>query len=223
MNKAWSEQNKRMQTLLKKATFPQGVAELLALRDALEAEMLSWKSSLSREDFSAMPFPGAEGYHSKTVAYSIWHIMRIEDIVVNTLICQEEEAFFAGDFQKKTGSPIITTGNELQGDEIAAFSRTLDIDALYGYVRAVREGTDRWLRGLRFEELKRRFSDEDKERIRRLRVVSPHESAAWLIDYWGGKDVAGLIKMPLSRHWIMHIEAAGRIIGGIKKAGPGKR
>ena len=25
------------------------------------------------------------------------------------------------------------------------------------------------------------------------------------------KDISGLIKMPLSRHWIMHIEAANRI------------
>lgn len=37
------------------------------------------------------------------------------------------------------------------------------------------------------------------------------ESAVWLIDYWCSKDISGLIKMPLSRHWIMHIEAANRI------------
>ncbi|MDD6401173.1 MAG: phage head-tail adapter protein, partial [Lachnospiraceae bacterium] len=36
-------------------------------------------------------------------------------------------------------------------------------------------------------------------------------SAVWLIDYWCSKDISGLIKMPLSRHWIMHIEAANRI------------
>ena len=35
--------------------------------------------------------------------------------------------------------------------------------------------------------------------------------AFWLIDYWCGKDVKGLIQMPFSRHWIMHIEAMCRI------------
>ena len=55
------------------------------------------------------------------------------------------------------------------------------------------------------------FDDEDKERIRKLDVVSNDEDAIWLIDYWCSKDIKGLIKMPLSRHWIMHIEAANRI------------
>lgn len=35
--------------------------------------------------------------------------------------------------------------------------------------------------------------------------------AYWLIDYWCGKDIRGLIQMPLSRHWIMHLEACLRI------------
>ncbi len=29
------------------------------------------------------------------------------------------------------------------------------------------------------------------------------------------RKMQALLKMPLSRHWIMHIEAAGRIICGI--------
>ena len=216
MNRAWAEQNKEMQALLKKATFPQGIDALLSLREELAAEMRRWRETLQDADYSAQPFPGAKGYHSKTVAYSIWHIIRIEDIVVHSLILEEEEVLFSGGFLEKTGSPIITTGNELAGEEIAAFSRALDVDGLQAYAEAVRESTDRWLRTLRYEDLKRRFSQEDQERLRRLGTVSREESAEWLIGYWCGKDVAGLIKMPLSRHWIMHIEAADRIISRIK-------
>ena len=217
MHTEWSKQNKKMQSLLKKATFAQGIGELIALRETLMGEMRSWRTVLSEADYSEIPFINAEGYHSKTVAYSIWHIMRIEDIVVNTLIRGGEEILFSGDFHRKTGSPIITTGNELKKAEIAAFSRQLDIPALYDYAQAVRESTDAWLSAIDYEALKRRFSEEDKERIRRLGVVSAAEDAAWLIDYWCGKDVSGLIKMPLSRHWIMHIEAAERIINKLKK------
>ena len=217
MNQAWSEQNKKMQALLKKASLDQGMEELIRLRQSLMAEMQSWRAVLSEEDYSKMPFPNAEGYHSKTVAYSIWHILRIEDIVVNTLIRQREEILFSGGFQGKILSPIITTGNELTKEQIAEFSKKLDISALYDYAEAVREDTDRWLRSLEFEETKRRFSEADRERIRKLQVVSPDEKAAWLVDYWCEKDVAGLIRMPLSRHWIMHVEAAGRIIGRIKR------
>lgn len=216
MNKAWSDQNKEMQALLKKATFAQGIEALISLRASLEEEMLSWRGKLTDADYSAFPFPGAKGYHSKTVAYSIWHIMRIEDIVVRSLILEEEEVLFSGGFVEKIGSSIITTGNELEGGQIAAFSRKLNVDALYAYARAVREKTDLWLRGIKYEDLKRRFSDADQTRLRGLHVVSPAESADWLIPYWCGKDVAGLIKMPLSRHWIMHIEAADRIIAHVR-------
>ncbi|MBR5110290.1 MAG: phage head-tail adapter protein [Clostridia bacterium] len=215
MNKEWSEQNKKMQGLLKKATFDQGIEALISLRGTLMAQMQSWRGKLKDSDYSKMPFPNAEGYHSKTVAYSIWHIMRIEDIVVNTLIRSREEVLFSGDCRRKTGSPIITTGNELVKEQIAAFSQKLNIDGLYDYAESVQKDTDAWLLSLRCEDLKQRFLDGDKERIRAKGVVSPEESAAWLIDYWCGKDVAGLIKMPLSRHWIMHIEAAERIIGKI--------
>ena len=49
------------------------------------------------------------------------------------------------------------------------------------------------------------------EKLRATGCVSESESANWLIEYWCGKDVLGLIRMPFSRHWIMHIEAMRRI------------
>ena len=42
-------------------------------------------------------------------------------------------------------------------------------------------------------------------------------NAAWLIDYWCGKDFRRLVQMLFSRHWIMHIEAALRIAGKLRK------
>ena len=50
-----------------------------------------------------------------------------------------------------------------------------------------------------------------KEKLIRSKCVDEDENAFWLIDYWCGKDVKGLIQMPFSRHWIMHIEVMRRI------------
>lgn len=211
MNKEWSEKNKAMQSLLKKNTFNEGICELTELRDELMCEILSWKS-LSREDFCAIPFLNADGYHSKTVAYSLWHIFRIEDIVVNSLIRNTDEVLLGSKYAQKMHAPIITTGNELKGMEIVAFSQKLDIDVLYEYIKDVKETTDSWLETLDFSMLKTVFDDSDRERLKALKVVSTDADAAWLIDYWCSKDIKGLIKMPLSRHWIMHIEASLRII-----------
>ena len=210
MNQEWSELNKTMQLQLKKEeSFSDGINTLLILRQKLMEELLSMKKELATEDFAAMPFPNAKGYHCKTIAYSIWHIFRIEDIVVHSLILQEKE--IVRDHQASIGAPIITTGNELADGQIVEFSKMLDIDALYAYALAVKESTDEWLQQLTYRELKRKFSDVDKLRLQALQVVSTDENACWLIDFWCGKNIRGLIQMPLSRHWIMHIEASIRI------------
>lgn len=211
MNREWSDKNKLAQSKLKKATFYDGINEFLKLREMLMQEMLSQKKLLSSDDYCAIPFINADGYHSKTVAYSIWHIIRIEDIVVNSLIRREKEVLYENNFDKKIGADIITTGNELVKQEIAEFSKKLNIEALYEYALSVKASTDEWLKSIHYEDIKKKFGDDDKKRISELGVVSDDESAVWLIDYWCNKDISGLIKMPLSRHWIMHIEAANRI------------
>lgn len=106
---------------------------------------------------------------------------------------------------------IITTGNELVKEQIADFSKMLDINVLYEYICAVKTNTDKWLTEIDYSDLKTKFNELDKGQIGHLNVVSNDQNAIWLIEYWCNKDVKGLIQMPLSRHWIMHIEAAIRI------------
>ena len=212
MNKDWSDKNKKMQALIgKELTFAEGIDLLIDLRNDLLTQISYIVNGYPEEAFYQMPFAGADGYHSKTLAYSMWHIFRIEDIVAHTLIKGDEQVLFTGGWQKKTGSPLSTTGNELSGDEIAEFSKKLDVKVLFDYCKAVMNSTNELLRGLSYKDLKRRFSEEDKNRVLDCKCVSTDENAAWLVDYWCKKDVRGLIKMPFSRHWIMHIEAMCRI------------
>lgn len=212
MNKEWSELNKSMQLQLKKKdTYEDGIAVLFELRNSLWDELLSFKKDLKREDFDAIPYINADGYHSKTIAYSLWHIFRIEDICAHTLVKGDEQVFFSKGYDKKINSPIITTGNELVKQEIADFSKQLDLKELYSYMLDVKKSTEKILKGLSFEDTKKKISDDRRKELEDLHVVSEDESAVWLIDYWCKKDVRGLIQMPFSRHWIMHIEACGRI------------
>ena len=218
MNREWSELNKSVQTLLKKRdTYGEGLERLFELRGKLWDVICSFRSELSREDFCAIPFIGADGYHSKTIAYSLWHIFRIEDITAHTLIAGDEQVFFRGGYQERTGSPIITTGNELSGRQISDFSEQLDTAGLYDYISEVKTDTERILRSLPFDSLKQKMTAERREQLLSLDVVSSDENAAWLIDYWCGKDVRGLIQMPFSRHWIMHVEACLRIREKLRK------
>ena len=212
MNKEWSELNKAMQVQMrKKDTYKIGVDTLLSLRSQLMKTLVSFKEELCREAFNSIPFINADGYHSKTIAYSIWHIFRIEDIVAHTVINEDEQVFFAGNYQERINSPIITTGNELVKQQIADFSKQLNLEELYSYIFEVRESTEKILKQLSYDELKRKIPEERKGYLKSLNVVNDNEEVIWLIDYWCKKDIRGLIQMPLSRHWIMHTEACLRI------------
>ena len=212
MNKEWSELNKTMQLQLKKEeSWQAGIDTLINLRNQLMDVLLSFKNDLKRKDFDAIPFINANGYHCKTIGYSIWHIFRIEDIVSHTLINGDDQIFFSGNYQKRIHSPIVTTGNELVKQQIADFSRQLDLDELYAYITEVKKSTEKILKELPYDRLKWKISKERKENLKSLHVVSTDEKAYWLIDYWCGKDIRGLIQMPFSRHWIMHVEACLKI------------
>ena len=53
----------------------------------------------------------------------------------------DEQIFFKENYQKRLNSPIITTGNELAGEEIELFSQKLSIEELYNYIIDVDKST----------------------------------------------------------------------------------
>ncbi|MCR5284323.1 MAG: DUF3795 domain-containing protein [Treponema sp.] len=212
MDKNWSEKNKKMQALIaKEVTFADGIKNFLELRAEIFEQITSIINTFPPVAFYQMPFGVGKGTQHTTLAWSLWHLFRIEDIVVHSLILKDEQVLIVGGWLSKTKSPVITTGNELDGDAMIEFSKLLDIKAVYEYCQAVMEATNEMLGQLKFADLKKSFTAEDKERLRATGCVSTDESSAWLIDYWCGKNIKGLIQMPFSRHWIMHVEAMRRI------------
>ena len=120
MRTEWSDRNKTIQKLLgKEDTYKEGIDLLIEFRRELFEQITQIVNGFPREAFYQMPFAGANGYHSKTLVYSICHIFRIEDIVAHTLIQDDEQILFSGGYREKIGCDIITTGNELKGEELA--------------------------------------------------------------------------------------------------------
>ena len=103
-------------------------------------------------------------------------------------------------------SSIITTGNELSNEQMIEFSKVLNIQELYNYAKLVKENSEKMMLELSFEQTKSKIPEEKKEYLRTLKVADD-----WLIEYWCDKNVRGLLQMPFSRHWIMHVEACWKI------------
>lgn len=219
MNREWSDLcTLKQEQLKKKETFEEGINNLLLLRSTLLKQMNQFRNEISCEEFSEMPFINAKGYENKTVAYSLYHVFRIEDIVTNTIIRKKEEIFFLKDYQKRMNASIITTGNELVKEQIREFSAKLNLDELYNYINEVDQSTTKLIQSFKLEDMKIKMTEEDKKAVRSLHVVSEDPCAEWLVNYWCDKNILGLVQTPLSRHWLMHIKPCFKIIEKIKKS-----
>ena len=196
----------------KETTFDFGKLKLLELRREIEGIYTYIFNTCNNEDFSKMPLST-----DKTIAYYIYHLVRIEDITSNTVICGEEQIFFRNGYYKSIKSPIITTGNEIRRENLIEFSSMLDIEQLKRYAFDVIKNTNNIIKEMTYEESKIKVSKERKEALLKLNTVSTDEEAFWLVDYWCKKTQAGLLLMPFSRHQILHLNGCLRIIKKIHK------
>lgn len=80
-------------------------------------------------------------------------------------------------------------------DQIADFSKQLNLKELYSYIFEVRDSAEKIIYSLSYDELKKIISEDRKEYLKSLNAVSNDKNAIWLIDYWCGKDILGLIQM----------------------------
>jgi hypothetical protein len=141
-----------------------------------------------------------------SVAWIIWHIARCEDITMNLLVAGSPQVLNQGGWVDRINSPICHTGNEMDVVDVARFSDALDIDALRAYRVAVGRETREIVKQLEPEDLKRKVDPVRLQRVWDEGAVI--EAAGYIVDYWGGRDVAGLLLMPASRHHIVHLNEA---------------
>jgi hypothetical protein len=60
-------------------------------------------------------------------------------------------------------------------------------------------------------DLKRKMKAERLQRILAEGAVLNVEGGNWLIDFWGRKDVAGILLMPVTQHQLVHINESIRL------------
>ena len=123
---------------------------------------------------------------------------------MNILVANDEQ-LFGDEWQKQLNASITDTGNALSDDEIMELSQQFNIEKLIEYRNVVGQKTRAIVQSLSLGDMKRKVSAQGLERIKQIGGVTSQEGSLWLLDYWGGKDVAGLLLMPPTRHLIMHL------------------
>lgn len=209
--KSWNEKLKNFKSIiLKSDKFQEAVELFLELHAMVHCSEMSNINSVTFEDelwegLDELTIRSAVNEKGRTIAYGLWHSARIEDITMNVLVNNSKQIIYTENWIEKINSTIISTGNELSAEEILEFSKNINIEQLKNYRIAVGRKTEEIIKNLEPQDMKRKVKKEDLERIIDERSVSKDESAVWLIDFWGRKNVAGLLLMPAARHHVVHI------------------
>lgn len=140
-----------------------------------------------------------------TIAWNLWHITRIEDLIVNVLIAGSAQEFNVGQWHSKLGVKVTDTGNAMSDEEIIDLSNHINMSELRSYRIAVGKMTKEVISNLKASDMRQKVQPDRLERILNEGGVIEGEESRWLLDFWGKKRTAGLILMPLTRHQIVHI------------------
>ena len=154
---------------------------------------------LTDQEYAVMPKSKDE-----TIGWVVWHIARIEDLTMNILVGRRNQ-IFNEDWKKRLHVSITDTGNALQDEEIMALSKEADIQELLKYRNEVGRQTRELVQSLTPEDMRRKVSGDDLDRILNEGGVTRQEESFWLLDFWRKKDVAGLLLMPPTRHVMLHL------------------
>lgn len=207
----WNEKQTHLREILLKADrFDEAMKLCLEQHSMVHPSEMSGANVVTFEDelwkgLDEATFRTAVGVKGRTVAYGMWHSARIEDITMNILVAGSNQVIDSDNWLARINSNIYDTGNAMNADEIMEFSKSINMNELRNYRIAVGRRTREIIQGLRPADLKRKFDAATLEKIFDIGAVSRHEAASWLVDFWGRKNVAGILLMPVTRHHVVHI------------------
>jgi len=145
-----------------------------------------------------------------SILWDIWHITRIEDLISN-IAMGNKETIFNSEIQKKLNIDIQDTGNAMTIPEIELLNKNINITALKEYRVKVGKSTRKILESLEYTDMKKKVQPEHLKKIKLNGGVTDDPGSKWLLDFWGRKNIFGLIMMPITRHQMVHLNDCIRI------------
>ena len=213
--KAWNDRHKDLRKALTSGRSPQTAIDLFLVQHGMvhsarvsrtglhsfEDEILE---GMSGEQIRRIP---QNCHHS--VAWVLWHLARIEDVTMNILVADSVQLAREGDWFRKLNIDHHHTGNAMSDAQVVELSDTVDIKALRAYRVAVGRRTRKIVKTLSLDDFAEGVDPGRIQRIRDEGAVLPE--AEGIIRYWAGKDIAGLLLMPPTRHSFLHLNEARRL------------
>jgi len=207
--KQWNAQHAALRRLLAgKPDLPQVLAVFLPHHAAVHCARLDRHRDWSFQDEALDQLTPAQmraipSGQPHSAAWLLWHITRIEDATMNSLLAGSPQVFFDGAWAARLETDYIDTGNAMTAEDIARLSQTVNLQALLAYRLAVGKRTRAIVRRLAPQALVGRPLPERLQHLAGSAQVRPE--AAGVLAYWGGHPAANLLLMPATRHGFLHL------------------
>jgi hypothetical protein len=136
-----------------------------------------------------------------SIVWHLWHMTRIEDVAVNTLLQGQPEVLESGDWIARLGVERRLVGTGDTENEVRALSEEVRIEGLLAYREAVGKQTRETVKALDLAVL-----EAVPDIAAHLAAVPPivGERAQWLPRFYQGKTGAFLLTFPVTNHGFMH-------------------
>ena len=124
---------------------------------------------LTQEEFGWSP-----GEECNSIAFILWHTVRVEDYFMQRVIRREEELYEAQGWRERLGTPARESGYEYTVEQLKSWS-VPQLETLKGYADSVRKATLAFLESLaseRLSELPRRDRSPDSMGSILTRIVT---------------------------------------------------
>ncbi len=212
--KLWNQNQQKLRLALASGNHQKAIDLFLDQHAVLHSAKIARAKSWSYEDEifedateSTLRTIPKNGEHS--IAWIIWHLARIEDVTMNNLVAGSQQIFDQEYWAKRIKARIHHTGNAMDEDAVASFSKKIDLDELRAYRLAVGRRTRSIVKRLKSHQLERKVQPKRIEQV--LIENSVLEEAIEIVVYWSKRTIAGLLLMPPTRHNFLHLNEALRI------------
>jgi hypothetical protein len=214
--KKWNERQKKLRSLLSDSAQHSQAIDLFLQQHASvhSAAMSNIDSFFSFADdvisgLNEQQIRETPPQMDHSIAWILWHLARIEDVAMNILVAGDEQEFVTGNWSGKMKISVLHTGNAMSKEDAVQLSQDVDFEALKDYRIAVGRKTEVIVKTLSADDINQKVVLSRLGRV--LSEGAVLEKAMGLIEYWGKRDIAGLLLMPPTRHCFVHLNEAARV------------
>lgn len=223
--KHWLEKEDQLRGMLAtKSRFAEGMALFLEQHAAVHSGAVCantpWSlhdevlHGLNDEQICHVARPG-----QNSIAWVLWHITRIEDMTINLLTLEQQQAWddaWAG----RLGISSADCGASMDADEVAQLSTHISVPALLAYRDAVGRRTRESIQQLSHETAKQIVPNVRVQQLLQNGSIGP--KAIWLYEYYLKRTRAFFLIRTATSHNFHHLYEAGRIKSRLIKIRPAR-